>query len=220
MIVFGFIDKIKDKRKNVVIGEIKSFSPTKGDLLRGRNPLEILKVYERAGCSAISYITAKNFKGDLETLRKICKETELPVLRKDFIESKDEIERTAEVDAKALLLIARILKAKTFEFIDLCHEHGVEPVVEVFSEEDLRFVDGARVVLINNRDIFNPSEIDLERTFRLAPKIRVLKISGSGISSLEDLKVLKVVDAVLIGTAFMLAENTEQFVRSFVEARI
>ncbi|MCS7130646.1 MAG: indole-3-glycerol-phosphate synthase [Archaeoglobaceae archaeon] len=220
MIVFGFIDALKDRRKNAVIGEIKVYSPTKGDLLRGRDPLEILRIYESAGCSAISYITSKHFRGDLETLRKICKETELPVLRKDFIESKDEIERTAEVDAKALLLIARILKVKTFEFIDLCHEHGIEPVVEVFSEGDLDFIDGAKIVLINNRDIFNPADVDLQRTFKLAPKIGAMKISGSGISRIEDLKVLKVVNAVLIGTAFMLAENTEQFVRSFVEARI
>ncbi len=45
-------------------------------------------------------------------------------------------------------------------------------------------------------------------------------MSGSGISSVEDLLfVLKYVDAALIGTAFMMAENTESFVRQFVEAK-
>lgn len=49
---------------------------------------------------------------------------------------------------------------------------------------------------------------------------RVFKISGSGIGSVDDLLfVLKHVDAALIGTAFMMAENTEDFVRAFVEAR-
>lgn len=220
MITFGFINAIKDKEKNAVIGEVKIFSPTKGDLLFGRDPLKILKTYERAGCSAISYITAKSFKGSLETLKEICRSTELPVLRKDFIESKEEIEKTVEAEAKALLLIARILHEKTLEFADMCFEHGIEPVVEVFNEEDLKYIDKARIVLINNRDIFNPSDVDLNRTFRLAPKIKALKISGSGISKLEDLKVLRVVDAVLIGTSFMLAERTEEFVKSFVEARM
>lgn len=220
MVHIGFVDAIKDNGRNAVIGEIKVYSPTKGDLLRGRDPIEILKAYERAGCSAISYISAKSFMGSLENLKRICKETELPVLRKDFLESKKEVEKTVEAEANALLLIARILKERTPEFTDLCFEHGIEPVVEIFSEDDLEYAENARVVLINNRDIFNPLDVDHQRTFRLAPKINAFKISGSGISKIEDLKVLKVVNAVLIGTSFMLAENTEEFVRSFVEARL
>ncbi|MDK2796234.1 MAG: indole-3-glycerol phosphate synthase [Archaeoglobaceae archaeon] len=220
MVHIGFVDAMRDEKRDAVIGEIKAYSPTKGELLRGRDPIEILRAYERAGCSAISYITAKSFMGSLECLKRICKETELPVLRKDFIESKNEVEKTVEAEASALLIIARVLKERTSEFADLCFEHGIEPVIEIFSEEDLEYAENARVVLINNRDIFNPSDVDLQRTFRLAPKINAVKISGSGISKIEDLKVLKVVDAVLVGTSFMLAENTEEFVRSFVEARL
>jgi len=220
VIHFGFIDAVKEKGKNAVIGEIKAFSPIKGDLLRGRDPLRILNAYENAGCVGISYITARSFNGSLEVLKRICRETELPVLRKDFVEEKAEIEKTAEAEAEALLLIARILKQRTPEFADLCFEHGIEPVVEVFSDEDLVYAEKARVVLINNRDIFNPSDINLQRTFKLAPKIKGFKISGSGISKPDDLKVLKVVNAVLVGTSFMLADNTEEFVRSFVEARL
>jgi len=220
VINFGFIDAVKEKGKNAVIGEIKALSPIKGDLLRGRDPLRILNAYENAGCVGISYITARSFNGSLEVLKRICRETELPVLRKDFVEEKAEIEKTAEAEAEALLLIARILKQRTLEFADLCFEHGIEPVVEVFSDEDLVYAEKARVVLINNRDIFNPSDINLQRTFKLAPKIKGFKISGSGISKPDDLKVLKVVNAVLVGTSFMLADNTEEFVRSFVEARL
>jgi indole-3-glycerol phosphate synthase len=220
VVQFGFIDAMRGKGRNTVIGEIKAFSPAKGDLLRGRDPLDILKAYERAGCSAISYITASSFRGSLETLRSIRKATDLPVLRKDFVKEKKEIEKTAEIEADALLLIARILGENTREFVDICFEHEIEPVVEVFSEEDLGHAENARIVLINNRDIFNPSDVDLSRTFRLAPKIGAMKISGSGICSIEDLRVLKVVNAVLIGTSFMLAEKTEEFVRKFVEARL
>jgi len=223
VIHFGFIDALREKRekgKNAVIGEIKAFSLTRGDLLRGRDPLGILKAYENAGCAGISYITARSFNGSLEILKKICRETELPVLRKDFVEEKMEIERTAEAEADALLLIARILRYRTSEFVDLCFEHGIEPLVEVFSDDDLVYAEKARAVLVNNRDIFNPSDVNLQRTFRLAPKLKGFKISGSGISKPEDLKVLEVVNAVLVGTSFMLAENTEEFVRSFVEARL
>ncbi|MFN3330249.1 MAG: indole-3-glycerol-phosphate synthase, partial [Pyrinomonadaceae bacterium] len=204
MMEFGFVDSLKVKAKNSVIGEVKCYSPVHGDLLRGRDPLKIAEIYEKCGCSAISYITAKNFGGSIETLKAICKSTNLPVLRKDFVENKDEIEKTCEAGASALLLIARILKERTPEFVDLCFEHGIEPVVEVFSEEELRFAENARVVLINNRDIFNPSDVDVERTMRIAPKVRKKKISGSGIKGIKDLRVLRLVDAILVGTAFML----------------
>uniref|UniRef100_A0A7J3M155 indole-3-glycerol-phosphate synthase n=1 Tax=Archaeoglobus fulgidus TaxID=2234 RepID=A0A7J3M155_ARCFL len=220
MVEFGFIDSIKVNGKNSVIGEVKCRSPVHGDLLRGRDPLKIAEIYEKCGCSAISYITAKTFGGSIYALKAICKSTNLPVLRKDFVESKDEVEKTCEAEASALLLIARILKEKTLEFVDLCFEHGVEPVVEVFSEEELRFAENARVVLINNRDIFNPNDVDVGRTMKIAPKIKKTKISGSGLRKIEDLRVLRFVDAVLVGTAFMLAEDTEKIVRSFVEARL
>lgn len=217
---FGFADSIKAKDRNSIIGEIKCISPLHGDLLRGRNPLKIAEIYERCGCSAISYITAKAFGGSIHVLKDICKSTNLPVLRKDFVENREEIEKTSEAEAHALLLIARILRERTAEFADICFEHGIEPVVEIFSEEELRFTENARVVLINNRDIFKPSDVDVNRTIRIAPKIKKTKISGSGIKKIEDLRVLEFVDSVLIGTAFMLAEDTEKTVRSFLEARL
>ncbi|MEM1578261.1 MAG: indole-3-glycerol-phosphate synthase [Archaeoglobaceae archaeon] len=216
---FGFIDAIKE-RKKAVIAEIKAFSPTHGDLLKKRDPLEIARLYEEAGSAAISYITAKSFNGNLDTLKRICREVSVPVLRKDFVKSKEDVELTCNADADALLLIARILGEKTPEFTDFCFEHGIEPVVEIFCEEEIQFAKNSRIVLINNRDIFNPERVDLQRTFILAPKIDKLKISGSGIKKIEDLKILKVVDAVLIGTAFMLAKDTKEFVSLFVEARI
>ncbi len=142
-------------------------------------------------------------------------------MRKDFIRSREEIERSAEIEVAALLLIARHLKERTAEMVDLSIEHGIEPLVEVHHAEDLIYAENARAVLINNRDIDQ-----MERdggALRLLQELRRnqgFKVSGSGISSVEDLLfVLKYVDAALIGTAFMMAENTESFVRQFVEAK-
>ncbi|WP_290623347.1 MULTISPECIES: indole-3-glycerol-phosphate synthase [unclassified Archaeoglobus] len=222
---FGFVESLKGvsrESKNAIIAEIKPYSPIHGDLLKGRRVEDILNAYERAGAAAISYITAKEFKGDFETLRKITELTELPVLRKDFIRDILEVERSADAGVSALLLIARHLKDKTAEFVDSCFEHGIEPIVEVHRPEDLVYVKNARVVLINNRDI-DQMEKDggnTSVTAGIAGKIEGYKISGSGIATVEDLTfVLKYVDAALIGTAFMMAEDTESFVRAFVEAR-
>ena len=219
---------IRDCKKNPVIAEIKVYSPKHGDLLRDRDPIKILRAYENAGAVGISYITEpKHFKGSFDFFKKLCNLTYLPVLRKDFITTKHEIERTAEANGSAVLLIARILKENTAEFVDFALEHGLDTVVEVHSVEDIRLAvqTNSTIVGINNRDISQLEKDDgtVSLTKRLAPLIpdRYVKLSESGIKTLEDLKLaLRYADAVLIGTAFMKADNTEEFVRSFVEVRI
>ncbi len=224
---FGLSKAIRGCDKNAVIAEIKVHSPKYGDLLRNRDPIEILRAYERAGAVGISYITEpKYFKGDFELFRRICKETELPVLRKDFITTKVEIERTAEAEASAVLIITRILKDKTAEFVDFALEHGLDTLVEVHSEEELAIAveTNSTMVGINNRDIGRLEKDDgnVSVTAKLAPMIpdKYVKVSESGITSLQDLKIaLSYADAVLIGTAFMKAEDPEKIVREFVEAK-
>lgn len=55
--VFGLSRAIRKAEKNAIIAELKVYSPKYGDLLKGRNPFEILRAYERAGAVGISYIT-------------------------------------------------------------------------------------------------------------------------------------------------------------------
>jgi len=217
--------------KNPIIAEIKVKSPTKGDLLRKRDPIDILLEYERAGVVGISYITEKNiFGGNIEILRKICKYSNLPVLRKDFITDKKEIELTANLGASAILLITRILKEKIGEFIDYSLDNGLEPLVEIHNIDDIHYLrdTNLKMIGINNRDILKMETDDgdvsvsenivdyLKKDFIFKNK-DYLVVSESGIKNVEDLrKVLKIADSVLIGTSFMESENMEQFVKSFV----
>ena len=225
---FGLSRAIRNCKKNAVIAEVKVHSPKYGDLLRNRDPIEILRAYERAGAVGISYITEpKFFKGDFELFRRICKETSLPVLRKDFITTREEIERTAEAEASAVLIITRILKDKTAEFVDFALEHGLDTLVEVHSREELAIAieTNSTMIGINNRDIGRLEKDDgnVSLTAKLAPLIpnRFVKVSESGISSIQDLKIaLSHADAVLIGTAFMKADDPEKIVREFVEAKL
>jgi len=218
----------KREGKNPIIAEIKVFSPKYGDLLNGRDEIDILRIYEEAGVAGISYITDKRyFKGDFNVFKKICASTELPVLRKDFITSKEEIERTAEAEGGAILLIGRLLKEKTGEFVDYALEHGLDTLVEVHSKEEMEIAKETNTTMIgiNNRDI---SKLELDdgnvsltaKLSRYLPE-GVISVSESGIATLEDLKVaLKYTDAALIGTSFMRAEDTLNFVKSFVEAKL
>lgn len=219
--------ELNNRYKNAVIAEIKVHSPQYGDLLGKRKILGILRIFERSGAAGISYITEPNhFRGEFDVFKKICRESYLPVLRKDFILSKSEIERTAEADASAILLIARMLKEDTGEFVDHAIQHGLNPLVEVHDPQDIEIAKQTNVKMIgiNNRDIQN-LETDngtVNLTEKLSPLIPDDKIivSESGISSLNDLKkVMGYAHAVLIGTTFMKAENTYDFVKSFVEAK-
>jgi len=228
---FGLSDAIDLRKRegaNPIIAEVKVYSPKHGDLLRGRDPIEILRSYEGAGAAGISYITEpKYFKGNFELFKRICREAELPVLRKDFITSKDEIERTAEAEASAVLLIAGILGDKTAELVDYALEHGLETLVEVHTIADIGIANETRTPMIgiNNRDIARLERDDgkVSLTKKLAPFIsnKFVRVSESGISTLEDLKVaLRYADAALIGTTFMRAEDPGKIVREFVEAKI
>ncbi|MBE8540624.1 indole-3-glycerol phosphate synthase TrpC [Geoglobus acetivorans] len=222
--LYKMIKLRKQEQFNAVIAEIKVHSPKHGDLLRGRSVLDILRTYEKCDVAGISYITEKkHFRGSFETFREICRNTDLPVLRKDFVTSVDEVERTAETEGSALLLIARILGDRTAELVDSCHDHGVEALVEVHSpyDADIALETSARLIGINNRDI-SRLELDdggVEVTERIAPLLKTpaLKVSESGISTLDHLtRALRHADAVLVGTAFMLADDMERRVREFV----
>ncbi|VUT23682.1 MAG: Indole-3-glycerol phosphate synthase [Candidatus Methanolliviera sp. GoM_asphalt] len=225
-------ESIRSSTYNPVIAEIKVRSPSKGDLLRNRDPLDILRAYERAGAVGISYITEKDrFGGDIRVFKEICDESSLPVLRKDFITDKREIEETAELGASAILLIARMLGEKTAEFVDTALEEGLDTLVEIHDPEDLTFLEDARTTLlgINNRDIekMEMDNGDVSVTERMVSKIvskikrrDIQIVSESGIKNLEDVKrALKVSDAILVGTALMEEKDPEEITRSFVRGR-
>ena len=80
-----FLQALKMNRgsgRNTVIPDIKCFSPKEGDLLSGRDPVELAKLLVSAGALVLSVVTEeKEFHGSLELLRRICSAVEVPVLR-------------------------------------------------------------------------------------------------------------------------------------------
>ncbi len=193
-----------------VIAEIKRRSPSKGTLCKNFNPVKIALDYERAGASALSVLTdQKYFGGSLEILKKVKKNCALPILRKDFIIDEYQIYETRLIEADAILLIARVLDAKTLKrFHSLAKELGLEVLFEVHDAADLKKVWPLKpqLVGINNRDLSN-FRVDLSITQRLASKVpkHCLLVSESGISSAKDLIQLKKygVKVVLVGETLM-----------------
>jgi indole-3-glycerol phosphate synthase len=193
-----------------LIIDFKPISPQHGDLFKGRNPLDVAKRLEKAGVLGLSVVTEnKNFGGSMDLLRSITKAVTLPILRKDFIDSDDDLYETLDSGAKGVLLIC----ATTKNIGDL-HEKalsiGLKPVVEVHTPNEMELAKGigAKIIGINNKDItvLEKDGGTVNTTLGLiksAPKDAFV-ISESGISSRDDItKALNAgAGAVLIGTAF------------------
>ena len=213
-----------------VIAEIKPASP--GKAFREIPPAaaaELAWEMEEAGAVAISVLTEPGvFRGSLENLDAVRKNVCLPVLRKDFIIDRVQLE---EAESDLVLLIAGILEKELGDFVELAFQKGFEPIVEVHNRKELELAleTAARVIGINNRN-FETLNIDLGITEELAPVVREydldhgtrhLIISESGMNSAEDVRrvIQAGADAVLIGSALMESDSvfdkTEEFVQSF-----
>lgn len=193
-----------------LIAEIKKASPSAGILRRDYDPAALAGSYERGGAAAISVLTeGRHFGGHLSHLTLVRGAVSLPVLRKDFILDEYGVFESASAGADAVLLIARILEARELtRLVALCHELRIEPLVEVFDEEDIGKACGtaARIVGINNRDL-RSLRVSIERSMklkRLVPADRLI-VSESGIWSREDIIALERagIRAALVGESLL-----------------
>lgn len=216
-----FKSAISQPNRINLIAELKKSSPSKGILRKNFEPLEIAKIFEISDAQALSILTEdKFFAGNIGYLKQVKEVTSLPVLRKDFIIDAYQIYESIYYGADALLLIANLLSQEELkEFVGIAKSLNLEPMVEVHTQEDLEkvlTVPSIEVIGINNRNLSN-FEVDLEISSHLKRYIPENKIvvSESGISSYEDVMYLRSlgVNAVLIGEAFMTAEDISAKVR-------
>ncbi|MBN2251751.1 MAG: indole-3-glycerol-phosphate synthase [Candidatus Altiarchaeota archaeon] len=194
-----------------VIAEVKRKSPSKGNI-RDMEPAEAAKSMEKGGACAISVLTDGHFDGKICYLRQVKNAIKVPVLRKDFIVDFFQLYESRGNGADAVLLIASLLKEETKNFVNKTHELGMQALVEVRNETDLKYAldSRAKLIGINNRNL-DTLKIDLRTTEKLAPNIpedRII-VSESGIADKRDIERLLGcnVDCFLIGTQIMLAED-------------
>jgi indole-3-glycerol phosphate synthase len=198
-----------------VIAEIKRRSPSEGVLAPPwLDPRTLAQDYAGSGAAAISVLTERDyFDGDGFYLRRAREGMPLPVLRKDFLVDEYQIYESRLLLADAVLLIVSILtEGQLRALLMLTRELGMEALVEAHDEWEIETAlqAGAKVVGINNRDL-QTMQASLETTERLAglvPLDNVL-VSESGIHNVADVERLAAagVDAVLVGTALMRAED-------------
>ncbi len=210
-----FIVAIKRKpdEKIKLIAEIKKASPSKGIIREKFDPIKIASAYEKKA-SAISILTEEDFfHGNLEFIPKVKQATTIPLLRKDFIFDEYQIYESRANKADAILLIGAILdKNQAGEYLHLAKELGLSVLFEVHDMKELEMAlnVNADIIGINNRNL-KTMKIDLNNTFEIKKEIPSEKIivSESGIKTRDDILRLESagIDAVLIGTSFMEAED-------------
>ena len=219
----SFGAELKSNTNIRIIAEIKKASPSLGIIRKDFNPVEIARIYEAGGAAAISVLTdEKFFQGNLSYLTDVKKSVNLPILRKDFIIDAYQIFEARSAGADAILLIAALLSKEEMQrYLDLAGQLGMDCLVEVHTEAELKKVlqTNANIIGINNRDLAT-FKTDLGTTLRLRPMIPAEKIvvSESGIKSRADVvKLIKEgVGAILVGETLMKSDDISAKLRELL----
>jgi indole-3-glycerol phosphate synthase len=205
-----------------VIAEVKRRSPSKGLLAPDLDVAALAATYRDAGASAISVLTDREFfEGSMDDLSVVRRTVALPVLRKDFTVSENDILDAAEAGASAVLLIVAALSDHELtSFLDLTEDCGIDALVEVHDvEEAKRAVDaGARIVGVNQRDL-RTFDVDATRAASVLESLPrdVLSVCESGLATVEDVENAAQAgfDAVLVGEAFVTSSDPAALVKAF-----
>ena len=187
-----------------LIAEVKPTSPTT-DGQHGEDPVELAEQMVAGGATALSVLTEpEHFGGAPGDLRAIREAVDVPVLRKDFVLTENQLDT---VEADLILLIARFVDDLE-GLLTAARERGFQVLVETHTEAEVEaaVAAGADIIGINNRDLAK-LEVDLgtfERVSESVPESATL-IAESGIGNSDDVARMRAAgaDALLVGSAIM-----------------
>ncbi|WP_373516154.1 indole-3-glycerol phosphate synthase TrpC [Pricia sp.] len=202
------------KSDSGIIAEHKRRSPSKSVINQDLNVQDVAKGYENAGVCGMSVLTdSKYFGGSLDDLLLARAAVQMPLLRKEFIIDEYQVLEAKANGADVILLIAAILeKDKIKRFSELAKSLHLDVILEVHNEEELHksIMPNLDMLGVNNRNLKN-FEVSIETSKTLSKLIPddFVKVSESGISSIEAIKDLKPYgyQGFLIGENFMRTKN-------------
>ena len=225
----SFVKALAASQNFPIVAEVKLASPSNCSI-SSHDPEELIKKYLKGGAVALSVLTEpKFFKGSLELL-EIASMNPVPVLMKDFIVSRNQIDAAARHGASAVLLIqklfsSRMVKVQRDGLIGYAHDRGLEVLLEAADEVELLqcLKSAADVVGINQRDL-RTMAIEQGKGVRLlnnlAHKTKPI-IVMSGFVTREQ--VIETRDSgaagVLIGTELSSSDDPERRLRELVVPR-
>lgn len=240
------IENIKTNKHPVLITEIKFSSPSLGVIRKRGNDndnsngikqrtktdtsiTDIANAMIDGGTSAISILTQPYlFNGSPKYFMIIRESTSVPLLMKDIIVDKIQIDAAQNMSADYILLIQSLVEQgyikEINEFIEYAHKKKLKTLLEVHTKKELSqaLETDTDIIGINNRNL-DTLEIDLNTTCELLKGYKGSKpiISESGIKSPQDIRYLKEscgVNAFLVGSSIMEQANITQHVKELVNA--
>jgi len=223
-----FLQIIKTHIHATLLTEIKFASPSLGKIRTSGDPANIAKQMISGGSKALSILTQPHlFNGSPEYFMKVREAVDIPLLMKDIIIDKVQIDAAQKMGADYILLIQSLFDQDYLkeidEFVGYAHNKGLQILLEVHTPKELEnaLKTKADLIGINNRNL-DTLEIDLSTTQRVLEgfsKTRPI-LSESGIETPEDIQYLKKcgADAFLIGSSIMKSKDIEEHVKKLVNA--
>ena len=216
----SFFKAVTEGSSPRIIAEIKRASPSKGEIRPDLNAAAQAAAYQRGGAAALSVLTdGPYFRGSLQDLADARAATAIPVLRKEFIVSAYQIFEARTWRADAVLLIVRILSpGQLKEYLAVSRELGMDALVEVHTEADLKAVAGigARLIGINNRNLVS-FDTDIGRAVNLVSRLEAgqVAVAASGIAGRKDIEtnLAAGIGSFLIGESLVRADDPADFLR-------
>jgi indole-3-glycerol phosphate synthase len=203
----GFRAALVGSDRLSVIAEVKRRSPSKGALAPDLDPAAIARSYQAGGASCLSVLTdVDHFGGSPQDLVAARTAVTLPVLRKDFTVTANDVCDARLMGADCVLLIAAALDdTELRDFAALAAELGLDALVEIHDEAELERAlahTSGQLIGVNQRDL-ETFMVDQARAVRMAAVMpeRTVRVAESGVRGSEDALALAAAGyhAVLVG---------------------
>ena len=223
-----FLQMIKSNIHATLLTEIKFSSPSLGKIKTISDPVSIAKQMIAGGSKALSVLTQPYlFNGSPEYFIQVRNAVDVPLLMKDIMIDKVQIDLAQKIGADYILIIQSLFEQGFLkdvdEFIEYGHKKGLKILLEVHTKQEFQkaLKTEADLIGINNRNL-DTMEIDLRTTEIILKEYKKTRpiLSESGIETPEDIQYLKRcgADAFLIGSSIMKSDNIEEHVRKLVKA--
>ena len=224
----NLIESIKENQHATLITEIKFSSPSLCEIKKISDPVQIAKSMIKGGAKALSILTQPYlFSGSPEFFIKIRKEIDVPLLMKDIIIDKIQIDAAKKIGADYILLIQSLfdqgLVKEIDELLDYGHKNGLKILLESHTRAEFEnsLKTEADILGINNRNL-DTLEVDINNTKRILEGYKNSKIiiSESGIETPKDVNFLHDcgANAFLVGSSIMKSDNIQERVSQLVNA--
>lgn len=219
---------INENKHATLITEVKFSSPSLGEIKKISDPVVLAKSMINGGAKALSILTQPYlFSGSPDFFIKIRKEVDVPLLMKDVIIDKIQIDAAKKIGADYILLIQSLFDQgfmkEIEELIDYSHKNGLKVLLESHTKSEFEnsIKNEADILGINNRNL-DTLELDINNTKKILENCKTSKIviSESGIETPDDIRFLHNcgADAFLVGSSIMKSDNIQENVSNLVNA--